>query len=91
METKLDSMNSKEVKRIRGLDWDYFHVNARGASCVILALWKNNISSFTILNSCNQCIISNLKAPNGIIWTVTIIYGNTYLHERRNLWNLIEA
>ncbi|KAL0928613.1 hypothetical protein M5K25_000517 [Dendrobium thyrsiflorum] len=90
LETMLDSMDAKEVKRIIGLDRDFFHVNANGTSVGILALWKINCSSFSFLNSCNQCIVGSLKARNGLIWMVTIMYGNKNLHERRSLWKMIE-
>ncbi|KAI0492143.1 hypothetical protein KFK09_026409 [Dendrobium nobile] len=56
METKLSSINRKEVDYLIGSEWEFFHYSAVGISGGILVLWNSKLVSFNVLEATSQKI-----------------------------------
>ncbi|KAI0522478.1 hypothetical protein KFK09_004857 [Dendrobium nobile] len=54
METKLSSINRKEVVYLIGSEWEFFHYPAVGISGGILVLWNSKLVSFNVLEATSQ-------------------------------------
>ncbi|KAI0485910.1 hypothetical protein KFK09_029434 [Dendrobium nobile] len=76
METKLSSIDRREVDCLMGNDWEYFHYPVVGTSGGILVLWNRKLVSLEVMEASSQAIIGNLSVPNLGTWKVATIYGS---------------
>ncbi|KAL0925536.1 hypothetical protein M5K25_003881 [Dendrobium thyrsiflorum] len=89
-ETKLSSIDRREVNRLIGVEWNFFHRPARSMSGGILVLWKRDDVQFTVVEDSHQFVFGVIQIPNMGNWNVTTVYGNKDLHVRRALWDSLE-
>ncbi|KAI0510916.1 hypothetical protein KFK09_011527 [Dendrobium nobile] len=54
METKLSSINRKEIDYLIGSEWEFFHYPAVGIFGGILVLWNSKLVSFNVLEATSQ-------------------------------------
>ncbi|KAI0496524.1 hypothetical protein KFK09_022843 [Dendrobium nobile] len=90
METKLSSIDRREIDFLIGKDRDYWHYPAVGISGGILVLWNKKLVSFDVKENSSQVIVGNLSVPNLGIWKVVTVYGSRCCRERGSLWNQLE-
>ncbi|KAI0524481.1 hypothetical protein KFK09_003851 [Dendrobium nobile] len=90
METKLSSIDRREIDHLIGKDWDCWHHPAVGTSGGILVLWNRLLVSFDVKETSSQVIVGNLLIPNLGIWKVATVYGSRCCGERSNLWKHLE-
>ncbi|KAL0926223.1 hypothetical protein M5K25_002435 [Dendrobium thyrsiflorum] len=90
LETKLSNIDRREVNRIIGEDWNFFHHLGVGTLGGILVLWNRNEVSFEVLENSSQLVFGSIQIPNMGIWNFSTIYGIKDLHIRRGLWDSIE-
>ncbi|KAI0516070.1 hypothetical protein KFK09_008742 [Dendrobium nobile] len=87
METKMASIDRKDVDGLIGNDWEYFHFPAVGLSGGILVLWNKMVVSFVVKETSSQMIVGDLSVPNLGIWKVVTVYGSRCCKERESLWS----
>ncbi|KAI0529234.1 hypothetical protein KFK09_001781 [Dendrobium nobile] len=90
LETKLTSIERKEVNNLIGDGWNYDMVSSNGLSGGIIVLWNENVADFTMVDSSNQCIIRDLLINNNSKWKVAAVYANKDCCKRRELWEKLE-
>ncbi|KAI0530932.1 hypothetical protein KFK09_000480 [Dendrobium nobile] len=90
IETKLSSIERREIDSMICLDWQYFQVPSEGLSGGILVLWKDNFASFNVLDFSSQLVIGELDVPNKGRWRLATIYVNKDVYRRRLLWEKLE-
>ncbi|XP_028548320.1 uncharacterized protein LOC110092606 [Dendrobium catenatum] len=76
VEAKLVDIGKRDVNRIIGNDWDFFHQPAVGTSGGILVLWKRNIVSFTMVEHSSQLVFGVLDTTSKGCWHVAMVYGH---------------
>ncbi|KAI0530950.1 hypothetical protein KFK09_000499 [Dendrobium nobile] len=90
METKLSSIDRREVDCLMGNEWDYFHQHAVGIFGGILVLWNIKLVSFEVCEASSQVIIGNISVPSLGTWKIATLYGSRCCKERIDLWNQLE-
>ncbi|XP_020700294.1 uncharacterized protein LOC110112417 [Dendrobium catenatum] len=89
VETKVETLGRTEVDKFIGVQWNFFHFPSCGKSGGILVLWRKDITSFDILEANEQVVVGNLCLPDGVCWTIAVVYANKDHHVRRNLWHIL--
>ncbi|KAL0912933.1 hypothetical protein M5K25_016355 [Dendrobium thyrsiflorum] len=90
LETKLTSIDRNGVNVLIGSDWDFCYFSSDGLSGGILALWKTNLVSFSVLKTASQCIIGDLNIQDKGVCRISTVYGSKDVGIRRELWGDIE-
>ncbi|XP_020684665.1 uncharacterized protein LOC110101207 [Dendrobium catenatum] len=90
LETKVSSMNRKDIIALIGMDWNCFHYPSEGLSGGTLILWNTRFAFFNALFSSCQCVIGDLKIHNKELWKISTVYANKDSYKRRDLWNQLE-
>lgn len=89
METKVEELTRKEIDKIAGRSWDFFHQPASGKSGGILMLWRKYIVAVQIIATDTQCLITQVFMPDSSKWNVVFVYASKDYHTRRLMWELI--
>ncbi|KAI0498496.1 hypothetical protein KFK09_019384 [Dendrobium nobile] len=87
METKMTSIDRKDVDDLIGKDWEYFHFPIIGLSGGILVLWNMKVVTFVVKETSSQMIVGDLSVPNLGIWKVGTVYGSRCCKGRESLWS----
>ncbi|KAI0493888.1 hypothetical protein KFK09_024014 [Dendrobium nobile] len=90
METKMSSIDRKDVDYMIGNDWEYFHYPYVGTSGGLLVLWNKNMVSFDVVEASSQAIVGSLLVPSLGIWKIATVYGSRCCKERGTLWNQLQ-
>ncbi|XP_020674625.2 uncharacterized protein LOC110093913 [Dendrobium catenatum] len=90
METKLSSIDRKEVDCLIRSEWEFFHYPVVGTSGGILVFWNRKMVTFDAMEATSQVVIGNLLVPTLGTWRIATVYGSRCCKERSDLWNHLE-
>ncbi|XP_020682361.1 uncharacterized protein LOC110099517 [Dendrobium catenatum] len=90
IETKLSSIDRKEIDYLIGSEWEFFHYPVVGIFGGILVLWNSKLVSFDVLEASSQVVIGNLLVPSLGTWKIASVYGSRCCKERSELWKQLE-
>ncbi|XP_020704506.1 uncharacterized protein LOC110115583 [Dendrobium catenatum] len=90
LETKLVTIENKDVENMIGNGWNYSFVPSAGLSGGILVMWRSSQAKFNLIEFSSQFILGDLEIKNKGNWRVATIFGSKEVHNRRLLWNGLE-
>ncbi|KAI0508052.1 hypothetical protein KFK09_014186 [Dendrobium nobile] len=82
METKLSSIDRKEIDYLIGSEWEFFHYPSVGISGGILVLWNSKMVSFDVLEATSQDLW-DLDSPGVTTRRGTLVSGRVTRHLMR--------
>ncbi|KAL0907753.1 hypothetical protein M5K25_022188 [Dendrobium thyrsiflorum] len=91
LETKISSVERRDIDLLVGVDWDFFQVPSEGLLGSILVIWNSRIASFQVLDSSSQYVIGDLEVFKKGKWRIASVYANKDVYTRRRLWDNLEG
>ncbi|KAK8934847.1 hypothetical protein KSP39_PZI014376 [Platanthera zijinensis] len=87
-ETKTDNLTRRDVDRLVGRNWDFFHHPAVGTAGGIAVLWWTGVVDFVVHEDNSQWIVGSAKISGLPDWMVAFVYVDTDPHVRHRIWEM---
>ncbi|KAK8939158.1 hypothetical protein KSP39_PZI011122 [Platanthera zijinensis] len=88
-ETKTDNLTRRDVDRLIGRNWDFFHHPAVGTAGGIAVFWRTGVVDFMVHEDDSQWIVGSARIPRLPDWMVAFVYADTDPHVRRKIWEML--